>query len=157
MKKFIIVLELPRRAVTFNISQQSNSADGTEDVFVEFTWDKFTSILLDLCEQFCVTNGSAYYKLDLHTNLVETNLWGLQTHIINVNGQQFTVTTFSNASISNMALNIEEKALIFNLTGFEGTIGYCNITIPKTLMYCDSNSGWQLHRRKSNSRFSRCR
>jgi hypothetical protein len=44
-----------------------------------------------------------------------------------------------------MALNIEEKALIFNLTGFEGTIGYCNITIPKTLISCDLNSGWQLY------------
>jgi len=136
---------VPRRAVTFNISQQSNSADGTEDVFIEFTWDKFTGILLDLCEQFCVTNGSAYYKLDLHMNVVETNLWGLHAHVINADGQQFTVTTFSNASISNIALNIEEKALIFNLTGFEGTIGYCNITIPKTLISCDSHSGWQLY------------
>jgi hypothetical protein len=136
---------VPRRAVTFNISQQSNSADGTEDVFIEFTWDKFTGILLDLYEQFYVTNGSAYYKLDLHMNIVETNLWGLQAHVIKAAGQQFTVTTFSNASISNMALKIEEKALIFNLTGFEGTIGYCNITVPKTLVSCDLNSGWQLY------------
>ena len=136
---------VPRRAVTFNISQQSNTTDGTEDVFVEFTWDKFTGILLDLHEQSCVTNGSAYYKLDLHTNVVETNLWGLQAHVINVAGQQFTVTTFSNASISNMTLNAEEKALIFNLTGFEDTIGYCNITIPKTHISCDSHSGWQLY------------
>jgi hypothetical protein len=78
-------------------------------------------------------------------NIVETNLWGLHAHIINVNGQQFTVTTFSNSSISNMALNIEEKALIFNLTGFDGTIGYCNITVPKTLVSCDSHNGWQLY------------
>jgi len=138
-------IEVPRRAVTFNISQQSNSPDSTEDVVVEFTWDKFTGILLDLYEQFCVTNGLAYYKLDLHTNVVETNLWGLQAHVINADGQQFTVTTFSNASISNIALNIEEKALTFNLTGFEGTIGYCNITVPNTLVSCYSHSGWQLY------------
>jgi hypothetical protein len=78
-------------------------------------------------------------------NVVETNLWGLQTHVINVDGQQFTVTTFSNASISNTALNMEEKALIFNLTGFEDTIGYCNITIPKAMISCDSNSEWQVY------------
>lgn len=136
---------VPRKAVTFNISQQSSSADGTEEVVVELTWDKFTGILLDLYEKFCVTNGSAYYKLDLHTNVVETSLWGLQAHVINVDGQQFAVTTFSNASVSNMALNINEKALIFNLTGFEGTIGYCNITLPKALISCDSHGGWQLY------------
>lgn len=136
---------VPRRAVSFNISQQSNSADWTEEVFIEFTWDKFTGILLDLCERLYVTNGSAYYRLDLHMNVVETNLWGLHAHIINVDDQQFTVTTFSNASISNMVLNIEEKALIFNFKGFEGTIGYCNITVPKTLVSCNSNSGWQLY------------
>jgi hypothetical protein len=44
-----------------------------------------------------------------------------------------------------MALSIEEKALIFNFKGFEGTIAYCNITVPKTLLSCDSPSGWQLY------------
>jgi len=134
-----------RRVCVFNASEQINDSSASGSIIYNLVWDKFSGILLDVGQHVNITNGSAYYRLDFHMNVVETNLWGLHAHIINVNGQQFTVTTFSNASISNMALNIEEKALIFNLTGFEGTIGYCNITVPKTLVSCDSQSGWQLY------------
>jgi hypothetical protein len=134
-----------RRVCVFNDSDQINDGSASGSIIYDLFWDKFSGILLDVDEHVNITNGSAYYRLDFHMNVVETNLWGLHAHIINVDDQQFTVTTFSNASISNMALNIEEKALIFNLTGFEGTIGYCNITVPKTLVSCDSQSGWQLY------------
>jgi hypothetical protein len=134
-----------RRVCVFNASEQINDGSASGSIIYDLVWDKFSGILLAVDEHVNITNGSAYYRLDFHMNVVETNLWGLHAHIINVNDQQFTVTTFSNASISNMALSIEEKALIFNFKGFEGTIGYCNITVPKTLLSCDSHSGWQLY------------
>jgi hypothetical protein len=134
-----------RRVCVFNASMQINDGSASGSIIYNLVWDKFSGILLNVDEHVNITNGSAYYRLDFHMNVVETNLWGLHAHIINVDGQQFTVATFSNASISNMALSIEEKALIFNFKGFEGTIGYCNITVPKILMACDSNSGWQLY------------
>jgi len=134
-----------RHVCVFNASEQIDDASVSGLVSYDLFWDKFNGILLSADEHFNITIGSAYYKVDFHMNVVETNLWGLQAHVINVDGQQFTVTTFSNASISNTALNMEEKALIFNLTGFEDTIGYCNITIPKAMISCDSNSEWQVY------------
>lgn len=144
-EKVYISMEVPRQAIVLNFSQLNTDSGGSQFIAIEIDWDKFTGIILNVDEHISITSGPAYYKVDFHMNVVETNLWGLHAHVINADGQQFTVTTFSNASISNMALNIEEKALIFNLTGFEGTIGYFNITIPKTLISCDSNSGWQLY------------
>lgn len=134
-----------RRVCVFNASMQINDGSTSGSIIYDLVWDKFSGILLNVGQHVNITNGSAYYRLDFQMNVVETNLWGLQAHVINVYGQQFTVATFSNASISNMALNIEEKALIFNFKGFEGTIGYCNITVPKTLLSCDSHSGWKLY------------
>jgi hypothetical protein len=134
-----------RRVCVFNASEQINDGSASGCIIYNLVWDKFSGILLDVSQHINITKGSAYYRLDFHMNVVETNLWGLQAHIINVNDKQFTVTTFSNASISNMALSIEEKALIFNFKGFEGTIGYCNITVPKTLLSCDSQGGWKLY------------
>jgi hypothetical protein len=134
-----------RRVCVFNASEQINYGSASGSIIYDLLWDKFSGILLAVDEHVNITNGSAYYRLDFHMNVVETNLWGLHAHVINVDGQKFTVATFSNASISNMALSIEEKALIFNFKGFEGTIGYCNITVPKILISCDSNSGWQLY------------
>jgi len=133
-----------RRVCVFNASMQIDDGSALGSIIYDLIWDKFSGILLDMSQHINITKGSAYYRLDFHMNVVETNLWGLHAHIINVNDQQFTVTTFSNASISNMALSIEEKALIFNFKGFEDTIGYCNITVPKSLLSCDLHSGWQL-------------
>jgi hypothetical protein len=108
-----------RRVCVFNASEQINDGSASGSIIYDLVWDKFSGILLAVDEHVNITNGSAYYRLDFHMNVVETNLWGLHAHIINVNDQQFTVTTFSNASISNMALSIEEKAFTYTLSSHQ--------------------------------------
>jgi parallel beta-helix repeat protein len=47
-------------------------------------------------------------------------------------GQLHHVTTICNSTISNF--NIESKAISFNVTGEDGTTGFCRIRIPTALM-----------------------
>jgi len=87
-----------RRVCVFNASMQINDGSTSGSIIYDLVWDKFSGILLNVGQHVNITNGSAYYRLDFQMNVVETNLWGLQAHVINVYGQQFTVATFSNAS-----------------------------------------------------------
>jgi hypothetical protein len=50
---------------------------------------------------------------------------------ITVNGASYQITIETNASIT--AFNSNASAFSFNISGTTGTIGYCNITIPKNL------------------------
>jgi hypothetical protein len=49
-------------------------------------------------------------------------------------GFDFRVITESNSTISNFNFIQAEKKIIFNVTGPSGTIGFCNVTIPKPLL-----------------------
>ena len=53
-------------------------------------------------------------------------VWGQETFIASVE---------SNSTVSNFAFNQPEKKVSFNVTGSAGTIGFCNVTIPKALLY----------------------
>jgi len=53
-------------------------------------------------------------------------VWGAETFIVFVE---------SNSTVSNFAFNQPDKEISFNVTGSDGTIGFCNVTIPKALLY----------------------
>jgi len=53
-------------------------------------------------------------------------IWGEET---------FIVSAESNSTVSNFAFNQPDKKISFNVTGEDGTIGFCNVTIPKALLY----------------------
>jgi hypothetical protein len=53
-------------------------------------------------------------------------VWGEETFIVSVE---------SNSTVSNFAFNQPDKEISFNVTGSAGTIGFCNVTIPKALLY----------------------
>jgi outer membrane protein assembly factor BamB len=53
-------------------------------------------------------------------------VWGEETFVVSVE---------SNSTVSNFAFNQPGKEISFNVTGFAGTIGFCNVTIPKALLY----------------------
>jgi hypothetical protein len=61
-------------------------------------------------------------------------------HPIQVEDRIFHVVTESNSSVSEIAL--DQLQLRFNITGESGTIGYCNVTIPKSLMSCTKLDDW---------------
>jgi len=53
-------------------------------------------------------------------------VWGAQTFIVSVE---------SNSTVNNFAFNQPDKEISFNVTGEAVTIGFCNVTIPKALLY----------------------
>jgi parallel beta-helix repeat protein len=53
----------------------------------------------------------------------------------------YPVALSSNSTISAFKFNQSEMQISFNLTGLSGTTGYCNVTIPKTLL---SDNPWTI-------------
>jgi hypothetical protein len=53
-------------------------------------------------------------------------VWGEETFVVSVE---------SNSTVSNFAFNQPSKEISFNVTGLAGTIGICNVAIPKVLLY----------------------
>ncbi|MEM2779762.1 MAG: hypothetical protein QW791_02655 [Candidatus Bathyarchaeia archaeon] len=60
-----------------------------------------------------------------------------KVHVITVNSFQAEIITESNSTISpiNYQYLISDKEISFNATGLSGFAGYCNVTIPKQLMW----------------------
>jgi len=52
-------------------------------------------------------------------------IWGEETFIVSVE---------SNSTVYNFAFSQPDKEISFNVTGEDGTIGFCNVTIPKALL-----------------------
>ena len=51
----------------------------------------------------------------------------------------FYVETESNSTVTTFSFDLSGKAVLFNVTGFDGTGGYVNVTIPKALLDIDGN------------------
>ena len=63
------------------------------------------------------------------------------------NNNTYTVNTISNSRITNLSFNPDAMpypTLSFNVTGVNGTMGFCRIAIPKTLMWCRNDSEWRV-------------
>ena len=56
----------------------------------------------------------------------------------------YTITAASNSTVTNFNFNHSLKQISFNVTGLPATIGYCNISIPKTFMWCDYLTQWNV-------------
>ena len=46
----------------------------------------------------------------------------------------YKVTTFSNSTIASFNFNLSLKRISFNVTGPSGAVGFCNVTVPKSLL-----------------------
>jgi hypothetical protein len=58
------------------------------------------------------------------------------------NGTAYSVDTVSNSTITNVSFNATDKTLTFNVTGTNGTAGFCRIAIPRALMWCGNETQW---------------
>jgi hypothetical protein len=81
----------------------------------------------------------------------ESNVWlrwfaRMRTYTFDVSWQasNYTIIAVSNSTVTNLSFNYSQKQLSFNVTGLPATTGYCNISIPKTFMWCDSPSQWNV-------------
>lgn len=52
----------------------------------------------------------------------------------NWKGVNYQVTTRSNNTVASFNFSLSTKQISFNVTGPTGNVGYCNVTIPKTLL-----------------------
>jgi parallel beta-helix repeat protein len=50
------------------------------------------------------------------------------------NGTAYSVDTVCNSTITNVSFNVTAKILSFNVTGTNGTVGFCRVAIPLSLM-----------------------
>jgi parallel beta-helix repeat protein len=58
------------------------------------------------------------------------------------NGVTYDVDMICNSSISNLNFNSTAKTLTFDVTGTNGTGGFCRVDIPKKLMWCNTSDQW---------------
>jgi len=64
-------------------------------------------------------------------------------HIV-LGNTRHSVITLSNSTMSSFDFDILQKQIYFNVNGPTSTTGYCYITIPKKLVWCDSSDQWQV-------------
>jgi len=57
-------------------------------------------------------------------------------------GIAYNVDVISNSTISDFNFDVDGKCVSFNVTGDEGTIGFCRVIIPKSLLWVDD--GWTI-------------
>jgi parallel beta-helix repeat protein len=58
------------------------------------------------------------------------------------NNTSYSVGVVSNSTISNFGFNGAAKTLTFDVSGPSGTVGFCRVIIPKSLMWCNSTAYW---------------
>ena len=59
--------------------------------------------------------------------------WGKET---------YRVTTLCNSTVASFRFSYALKQISFNVTGPSGTVGFCNVTIPRQLLWADPPEAW---------------
>jgi hypothetical protein len=125
--------------ITFNV---------TGDVPQSFPLELYDVLLLDkdLGEiPYKLKHGLFDFPIELLTHeIVWVDPVTGQTHT-------FMVETASNSSISQIEFSQTHRYLTFTVTGPSGTTGFCNISIPKTMLYAEPDQwlvlieGWPVN------------
>jgi len=56
----------------------------------------------------------------------------------------YNIMILSNSTKNSLDLDISQKRICFNITGVPSTRGYCYVTIPRKLLWCESPEEWQV-------------
>jgi len=73
---------------------------------------------------------------------------------ITTDGKTYIVTTSSNSTIASFIFNQSLQQISFNVTGPSGTLGFCNVTIPKNLLNSEPPKVWTVTINGINTTFS---
>ncbi len=57
-------------------------------------------------------------------------------------GESYSVEISSNSAVSDFSAGPTDESVSFTLSGEEGTEGFCRVSIPTDLMWCDSPEEW---------------
>jgi PKD repeat protein len=69
---------------------------------------------------------------------------GISRFNVSLNGLNYTIIVESNSALTNFNFNQSLRQISFIVSGSPGTVGYCNISIPKALMWPDPSSEWKV-------------
>ena len=143
-EKIINVLDKPQ-ACWILYMLPTLSINGKWNISETFYSDKDVGIPLGFVgKEWAIDGSSAYSYL---FEFVDTNVdLGPQTYIfpVVVDSQTFQIVVVTNSTIPVQTFNFskENKELSFNVTGPSGTSGFCNVTIPRTMLDCASLDEW---------------
>lgn len=143
-EKIINVLDKPQACWILYMSP-TLSINGKWNISETIYSDKDVGIPLGFVgKEWAIDGSSAYSYL---FEFVDTNVdLGPQTYIfpVVVDSQTFQIVVVTNSTIPVQTFNFskENKELSFNVTGSSGTSGFCNVTIPRTMLDCASLDEW---------------
>jgi parallel beta-helix repeat protein len=130
-----------------NNSQQASSSystniwSGDSQIFGGNYWSDYTGV--DLLNRNGI--GDTSYVIDAE-NIDSYPLFGpfRAFNVGNWNGRTYYLDIVSNSTISNFNFNATAKILSFNVTGTNGTDGFCKINMPTTLMSSMELGDWNV-------------
>jgi len=64
-------------------------------------------------------------------------------HIV-LESTNYSVITLSNSTINSVNFDKSQKQISFNATAENSTTGYCYVTTPKELLWCNNTEQWQV-------------
>ena len=128
------IFGVERYVNVINVSITLPIDTGNYSINLNATWDKFTGILIEFYSHILFENETDYASIWSSAKISAASLWGETSHTVEVEGLPFEVKVFSNVSIYDMKVNMTERALIFKIRGLS-EVGFCNISIPKSLMW----------------------
>ena len=56
----------------------------------------------------------------------------------------YYVYTVSNSTVSDFNFDLDNYLISFGVTGSNGTVGFCRVTIPNELLWCDNPDQWEV-------------
>jgi hypothetical protein len=75
------------------------------------------------------------YPLMAPVSLFDAGTW---------DGVSYSVYVVSNSTISDLNFNPDNFLISFNVTGPEDTVGFCRITIPDKILWCNDPEQWEV-------------
>jgi len=106
-------------------------------------------------------NGTDFYN-GLYQNETGSDGTGDTPHVIDADNQDghplmgpinffnagtwnettYYVHTVSNSTVSDFYFSEDDKLVSYNVTGPDGSLDFCRVTIPKRLLWCDAPDQW---------------
>ena len=143
-EKIISVLGQPQACWVLHLPPTS-SIDGTWNYSETYYSDKDVGFPLGVVSKCWAVDGKSAYRDAFQ--LIDTNVdLGPSTYVFQAvaDSQTFNISVVTNSTIPSQTFDFSQgqKKISFSVTGLSGTAGFCNITIPRTLVDCTNLDEW---------------
>jgi len=122
---------------TFKIIKQPKQLLGEEDVTVPLTL-----VFTDLVDG--EAKMVSHNRKNGNITLYELPIVVTGEYTVTVDSRPFKIIVECNATANEVAFNKTERILTFKITTYTGCSAFCNVSIPKTFMWVDSLSDWEV-------------